>query len=64
MSEKSTYEKLRDEVRRLQAEGRLPTWPTDQQRIDWAFGNTAIENKDVTRDMAARAVAEKPASRR
>jgi hypothetical protein len=55
---------LQREVRRLQKEGRLPVWPTDEQRADWAFGNTVIENAAVTFEMAQRAVEAKPARRR
>ena len=62
MSEK-TYEELLAEVTRLQDQGRLPLHPTRDQRIDWAYGNTKIENADITRDMAARAVDSKPSSR-
>lgn len=54
-----TYDQLLEEVRTLQDQGRLPSRPTRDQRIDWAFGNTKIENADVTRDMAERAVDEK-----
>lgn len=55
---------LEREVRRLQHEGRLPIWPTDEQRADWAFGNTVIENSSVTFDMARRAAEAPPARRR
>lgn len=58
------YEQLREEVRKLQDQGKLPVWPTNEQRVDWAYGNTAIENKDVTREMAEIAVAKKPAVKR
>jgi hypothetical protein len=51
-----TYEELLSEVRRLQDAGRLPTRPTRDQRIDWAYGNTKIENTDITREMAERAI--------
>jgi hypothetical protein len=55
-----TYEELLSEVRHLQDAGRLPMHPTRDQRIDWAYGNTKIENSAVTREMAERAVDEKP----
>ena len=42
------YEQLLAEVRSLQDEGRLPIWPTRAQRIDWAYGNTVMENDQVT----------------
>jgi hypothetical protein len=34
----------------------LPDRPTREQRIDWAYGNTKIENSNITREMAERAV--------
>ena len=60
----ATLRELQRKVRCLQEEGRLPVWPTDEQRADWAFGNTVIENGDVTFEMAQRAVMAKPAHRR
>ena len=56
-----TYEELKVEVRRLQEEGRIDIWPSRDQRIDWAYGNTKIENESVTREMARDAVDRKPA---
>jgi hypothetical protein len=58
MSERS-YEELMAEVTRLHDEGRLPARPTREQMIDWAYGNTKIENEDITREMVARAVDQK-----
>lgn len=29
---------------------------TREQRIDWAYGNTKLENENITREMAERAV--------
>jgi hypothetical protein len=52
MTKNKTYEQLLDEVRCLQDQGRLPIWPTRAQRIDWAYGNTVIENDQVTLAMA------------
>jgi hypothetical protein len=57
-----SYEELLAEVRLLQDAGKLPVRPTREQRIDWAYGNTKIENGDVTREMAERAVDEKLAA--
>jgi hypothetical protein len=57
-----SYEELLAEVRRLQDAGRVPVRPTREQRSDWAYGNTKIENSDVTREMAERAVDEKLAA--
>lgn len=56
-----TYEQLLAEVRQLQAEGRLPTRPTREQRISWAYGQTKLENDKVTLEDAIRAVDSKPA---
>jgi hypothetical protein len=57
----STYEELLEKVRALQNSGQLPSRPTRDQRVDWAYGNTKIENNDVTREMAERAVDQKVA---
>jgi hypothetical protein len=57
-----SYDELLAEVRLLQDAGKLPVRPTREQRIDWAYGNTKIENSDVTREMAERAVDEKLAA--
>jgi hypothetical protein len=57
-----SYEELLAEVRRLQDAGQLPVRPTREQRIDWAYANTKIENSAVTREMAERAVDEKLAA--
>jgi hypothetical protein len=62
MSDK-TYEELLAEVTQLQDQGRVPLHPTRDQRIDWAYGNTKIENAEITREMAERAVDSKPSSR-
>jgi hypothetical protein len=58
--ESKTYDELLAEVRHLQDVGSLPTRPTREQRADWAYGNTKIENGAVTREMAEHAVAAKP----
>jgi hypothetical protein len=60
---KRGYEELSAKVKLLQEQRHLPVWPTDEQRADWAFGNTAIENDDITRQMAEDAVAEKQSKR-
>jgi hypothetical protein len=36
-----------------------PLTPSQQQRADWAYGNTKLSNPDVTREMAENAVREK-----
>jgi hypothetical protein len=57
---KRTYENLRRQVRELQDAGKLSKWPTPEERADWAYGNAVIENGEVTREMARKAVSEKP----
>lgn len=51
-----SYESLKAEVQKLQSEGKVPTTPTREQRIDFAYGNAVIENSDVTIEMATKAV--------
>ena len=51
-----TYDELLAEVTRLQDEGLLPMRPNRAQMVDWAYGNTKIENDDITREMAEHAV--------
>jgi chromosome segregation ATPase len=48
-----TYEQLRKQTRALQEE------PTDEQRADWAHGNAAISNPDVTKEMSELAIERK-----
>jgi hypothetical protein len=52
-----TYEQLKARVLQLRQEGRVQVWPTDEERIDWVYGNTKIENEDITREMVEQAVA-------
>ena len=59
-----TYGQLKAEVQRLQSEGKVNAWPTDEERIDWAYGNSKIENDGVTREMAEQAVARVPSKHR
>jgi hypothetical protein len=51
-----TYEELLAQVIKLRAQGRLPLQLTREEIIDWAYGNTKIENDDITREMVAIAV--------
>lgn len=51
-----SYENLVAEAKRLQKEGTLPSEPTREQRISWAYGQTKIENSAVTLEDAIRAV--------
>lgn len=55
----SNYEELKRQIQQLQREGKLPSEPTHEQRVDWAYGNTALDCEGVTRDMAERAVSNK-----
>lgn len=52
----SKYDALKEQTLKLIAQGKLPSTPTREQRIDIAYGNAAIENDDVTREMVADAV--------
>lgn len=54
MADKS-YEELSAEVQLLQSQNKLPRRPTTEQKADWAYGNTVIENPDVTPAMAEKA---------
>lgn len=58
MSTERTYEELMAEVGRLRSEGLVPSKPTREQMIDWAYGNTKIESDGMTREIATRAVDE------
>ncbi|MEJ7597786.1 MAG: hypothetical protein WKG01_07755 [Kofleriaceae bacterium] len=50
------YDELKHRVLELIAQGKLPSTPTREQRIDIAYGNARIENSAVTREMVERAV--------
>jgi hypothetical protein len=52
----STYDDLKAKVQTMLAAGQVERVPSREQRIDFAYGNTKIENEDVTREMAVRAV--------
>ena len=52
----SNYDDLKAKVQTLLAEGQLDPAPTREQRIDFAYGNTKLENEKITREMAERAV--------
>jgi hypothetical protein len=49
------YEALRAQVSRLQEYGTLPKKLTRDDAVDWVYGNTAIENPNITREMVERA---------
>jgi len=52
----SDYDDLKAKVQELLAAGQIQAAPDRAQRIDFAYGNTKIENDKVTREMAERAV--------
>ncbi len=56
MEKFSSVSKMLAEVRRQQEIGAIPRQASAEQRIDWAYGNTKIENEDVTMEMARRVV--------
>jgi hypothetical protein len=56
MSTEEKYDQLKRAAKDLQSKGQLRGL-TSSERADWAYGNAAIENSDVTREMADRAVA-------
>lgn len=53
-----TYESLKARILELMSSGQLSPSPTREERIDFAYGNTKIENDDVTRSMVEAAVDE------
>lgn len=52
----SNYDDLKAKVQQMLAEGLIDGVPSREQRIDFAYGNTKLENEDVTREMVERAV--------
>jgi hypothetical protein len=50
------YDALKVKALKLISEGKLSSTPSREQRIDIAYGNAAIENDAVTREMVAEAV--------
>lgn len=53
----SDYEALKQQVFKLQDEGKLPKKLTEAEIADWAYGNAVLSNPEVTREMAERAAA-------
>jgi hypothetical protein len=60
MQTTKTYEELMAEVQHLQNEGKLSKHLTAEEKIDWAYGNTVIENPEVTRQMVEEAYKRNP----
>jgi hypothetical protein len=52
----STYDDLKNKIQKAMAAGQIDRVPSREQRIDFAYGNTKIENEAVTREMCERAV--------
>lgn len=50
------YEKLRAQVREARSKGLIDLEMTREQKIDWVFGNTAIENDGITRELVEQVV--------
>lgn len=53
----NTYEELRKKVRQLQEKGELSKELSPEEKVDFAYGNTVIENEAVTRVMVEHAYA-------
>jgi hypothetical protein len=49
------YNELKAKVQALYAAGRIAAVPSREQRIDFAYGNTKIENEAITREMVEQA---------
>ena len=50
------YETIKKELQDLHSQNLIPTEPTVEQKIDWAYGNASIENLAVTLEMVQAAV--------
>lgn len=59
---RETYESLKAQIRELERTGKVQATLTREERIDWAYGNTKIENDEITWEMAAAAVDRKSTS--
>ena len=53
------YQELLKKVRQLQATGELPKTLSAEEQIDWAYGNTVIENSEITLEMVKTAYSSK-----
>lgn len=49
-----TYDDLKAQIQKLVSEGKIGIKPDDLQRVDFAYGNTKIENEDITREIVER----------
>jgi hypothetical protein len=50
------YETLKITFQQLRAYGLIPTSLSSEERADWAYGTTVIENPKITREIVRRAV--------
>lgn len=55
----STYEIAKEYVKELVRQGIWTPDLTQEERADWAYGNTKLQNDSVTREMARQAVRRK-----
>ena len=53
---KRTYDNLKSKVQALVAQGKIPREPTREQRIDIVYGNTKMENSEITMAMVVDAI--------
>jgi hypothetical protein len=63
-TKQSTYAALKGRVRALQEQGQLSKKLSREEMVDWAFGNTVIENPDVTLEMVETAYDTNPRRQR
>jgi hypothetical protein len=56
VSDFKSYDELKWMCRKLMAEGKLPTEPTLEQKIDFVYGNLAIDRPGLDRAMVERVV--------
>lgn len=59
-----TYDEIKTRLQKLLAEGKITGRPTDEQRIDWAYGNTVMENPKITRELVRQVFYEKKGGER
>lgn len=57
------WDELAAEIRRLRAEGKIGNELTREERISWVYGNCALSNPRITREMVERVVDEADAKR-
>lgn len=50
------YDELKTAFQHLRAAGYIPASPSLEERADWAYGTTVIENPSITREIVRQAV--------